>query len=139
MSKLRADITYNHRFQSNMMINQYIQHIYNDISEQQFISIESQAEASTSNIAQEQDSSRLITMDEESDNELDNENELTDFEGNFDNYLQGWADMLEEEKERFEEENIEEEDFIEDITHPAVDKYAKWELASLFKELALPF
>ena len=64
-------------------------------------------------------------------------------ENEFGNYLQGWAEMLEEETLKFqnEEDEINEvnEITVSDITHPAVDPNAKWDLNSLFKELELPF
>ncbi|CAG8812623.1 9679_t:CDS:1, partial [Racocetra fulgida] len=60
---------------------------------------------------------------------------------NFDNYLQEWLDILEEERQRFEDEDTKEdmdenESPVND-THPAVDNNAKWELATLFKKLEL--
>lgn len=139
MSQLRADITYNHWLQSNSTINKDIY----DIFERQSTfkepepepEPEAEAEASTSNTTQEQDFFETTMVDEHSDEELDN----VSFEGDFSNYLQGWADMLKEEQ-RFEREETEEEaSSIENITHPAIDKHAKWELISLFKELVLPF
>ncbi|CAG8715380.1 19030_t:CDS:2, partial [Gigaspora rosea] len=63
---------------------------------------------------------------------------------NFDNYLQEWLDMLEEKKWRFDKKEVEKYDDNEfdefsanNITHPAIDTNAKWELVFLFKTLDL--
>ncbi|CAG8464166.1 1900_t:CDS:2 [Scutellospora calospora] len=52
-------------------------------------------------------------------------------------------EILEDEKQRFEDEEID-DDYIDNkelsinnITHPAVDTNAKWELVTLFKRLEL--
>ncbi|CAB5199060.1 unnamed protein product [Rhizophagus irregularis] len=80
---------------------------------------------------------------EESDNEEIDLSHLTDLEKEFGNYLQGWAEMLEEETLKFQNEENEinevNEITVSDVTHPAVDTNAKWDLNSLFKELELPF
>jgi len=50
--------------------------------------------------------------------------------------------MLEQETLRFQDENDNEmEEFVEinNITHPAIDSDAKWNLNSIFKELEFPF
>ncbi|CAG8735688.1 18656_t:CDS:2, partial [Dentiscutata erythropus] len=44
-----------------------------------------------------------------------------------------WADMLEEERKHFEEEDIE-EGYMDDelsLTHPAIDTNAKWDLLAV--------
>ncbi|RGB41574.1 hypothetical protein C1646_752003 [Rhizophagus diaphanus] len=80
---------------------------------------------------------------EESDNEEIDLSHLTDLKKEFGNYLQGWAEMLEEETLKFqnEEDEINEvnEIIVSNITYPAVDTNAKWNLNSLFKELELLF
>ncbi|CAG8777792.1 19686_t:CDS:1, partial [Racocetra persica] len=66
---------------------------------------------------------------ESSDKESDSES--VDIEDNFDSYLQEWLNMLKDEKQRFENKDIddeymnEEEHFINDNTHPAVDTNVK--------------
>ncbi|CAG8725283.1 16940_t:CDS:2 [Dentiscutata erythropus] len=71
-------------------------------------------------------------LDDEADNKHMNVED-------FDDYLQEWVEMLEEERQRFEGENIEDEEelSLDDIAHPAIDTNAKWELATLFKKLDL--
>ncbi|CAG8506813.1 8729_t:CDS:2, partial [Scutellospora calospora] len=155
MSKLHADITYNHRKQPDLAIDQM--HTYNDIFEQQSTDIDpveqtnieistlvSENKLSFSEDVEIEESSENVEMeeiDEFSDEEFDNE--LTDDEENFDTFLQEWLNMLEEERLRFEEEYMEgeyvdEDEFsINNIVHPAIDANAKWELATLFKELEL--
>ena len=68
---------------------------------------------------------------------------MSNIEEDFGSYLQGWTDLLEEERQRFIREDIEENEneeiLIENMVHPAVDTNAKWKLISLFKELVLPF
>ena len=67
------------------------------------------------------------------------DNQLSNTQEDFRNYLQGWTDMLEQERQRFINEDIgediEEEILIENIDHPAVNAKQN----SLFKELVLPF
>ena len=52
--------------------------------------------------------------------------------------------MLEEETLKFQNDEIDEieelnEITVNDVIHPAIDPNAKWNLNSLFKELELPF
>ena len=137
MSKLRADITYSHRLQSNISLPT-VQTIISEVESFKHNKI-TQEETENEN-TNSSDNSQII------ENELNEETEVfVDSEEDFGNYLQGWADMLEEEKKGFDNENFEEisenDVFLEleNITHPAIDINAKWELASLFKELDLPF
>ncbi|CAG8837098.1 9821_t:CDS:2, partial [Gigaspora margarita] len=64
----------------------------------------------------------------------DNE-ELSISEEDFGEYLQGWAELLEEEQDNEDRVNIED---LDDIVHPALDKDAKWQLENLFVTLELP-
>ena len=61
-------------------------------------------------------------------------------ENEFNEYLQNWATMLEDERISIFDENINENNTIDNVIHPAVDLNTKWKLATLFKnELNLPF
>ncbi|GET62807.1 ribonuclease H-like domain-containing protein [Rhizophagus irregularis DAOM 181602=DAOM 197198] len=67
---------------------------------------------------------------------------ITPLKNEFGDYLQKWAEMLEEEANKNEEYETDELDiFIETnkITHPVIDSDAKWKLKSIFKELEFPF
>src|SRR6266540_2136269 len=122
MSKLRADITYNHCLHNDSLFTEPTIDI-NDTN---------QDSDNLNNLVEEEDPSF-----EESDKEAD-ESQL---ENEFAEYLQDWVEMLEE------EENAEFNDFdendnstLENITHPAVDVNAKWALENLFKDnINLPF
>ena len=124
MSKLRADITWNHCVNSNSSITTSL-NIITDV--------EDQINDPNENPENEEE--------EEEDN---NDDDSTNLEKEFGNYLQGWAEMLEEETLKFQNDEIDEieelnEITVNDVIHPAIDPNAKWNLDSLFKELELPF
>ncbi|CAB4388178.1 unnamed protein product [Rhizophagus irregularis] len=81
----------------------------------------------------------LVIIEEEEGEEKEKEKDL---EKEFNNYLQGWSEMLEEETYEFGE-NENENDImqitVDDILYPAIDPNAKWNLSSLFKELEFLF
>ncbi len=142
MSKLRADITYSHQLQTNISLPN-AQTIISDVNFSRYNEIEEEILTNTKNNENLQETTTPLNDQIE---ELDEETEIiTNLEEEFRIYLQGWADILEEEKKAFnnkefdeiEEENISLE--LEDIIHPAINTNAKWELVSLFKELDLPF
>ena len=123
MSKLRADITWNHRVNSNSSITTP----FNIITD-----VENQINDPNENPENEE---------KEEDN---NNDDSTNLEKEFGNYLQGWAEMLEKETLKFQNDEIDEieelnEMTVNDIIHLAIDPNAKWNLNSLFKELELPF
>src|SRR6266487_4487616 len=127
MSKLRADITWNHRVNSNSPISTPL-NIITDIEDQ-------------TNDDENLDENHNENTEKK---EEDDEEDLANLEKEFGNYLQGWAEMLEEETLRFQNDEDNEFDelneiIVNDITHPAIDPNAKWNLDSLFKELELSF
>ena len=135
MSRLRADITWKHRININSSIPTPFS-IINDIEESNYINIEKNVEENVENIEENLEEENI---ESEEDEEEANTSEL---EKEFGNYLQGWAEMLEQETLRFQDENDNEmEEFVEtnNIIHPAIDSDAKWNLNSIFKELAFPF
>ncbi|CAG8591356.1 5527_t:CDS:1, partial [Racocetra fulgida] len=77
-------------------------------------------------------------MEESSDDKFESENVSKE---NFNNYLQEWSDILEEERQQFEEDTEREyannDKFAINNTHPAIDVNAKWKLSTLFKQLEL--
>ena len=124
MSKLRADITWKHRINSNLPVSTPIK-IINDIEEED--------NENDDNIEIEENIEKNLEEEEEDENLADLEEELGD-------YLQGWSEMLEEETYEFEEnENEIVHIEINNILHPAIDSNAKWKLDSLFKKLQFPF
>lgn len=130
MSKLRADITWNHRVNSNSPILtplNIIPDIENQINDDENLD-ENPDENPNEN-----------PENQEEDQEEDEEEDLANLEKEFGNYLQGWTEMLEEETFRFQNDEDNEIDEITDITHPAIDPNAKWNLDSLFKKLELSF
>src|SRR5437763_15323816 len=129
MSKLRADITWKHRVNSNSPISTPI-NIITDIEDQ--INDEENLDENPNE------------NPEENPEDEEEEEDLANLEKEFGNYLQGWAEMLEEETLRFQNDEDNEFDelneiIVNDITHPAIDPNAKWNLDSLFKELELSF
>ena len=126
MSKLRADITYSYYlFASKITL---------DIDK----SLNNQVRNDNLDDLIEENHKDLIEDNETLIEELDNENDELNLENEFYEYLQDWADMLEEEyimNDEFDENNV-----IDDIEHPATNTNAKWELITLFKnDLKLPF
>ena len=133
MSKLRADITWNRRVNSNSSISNPI-NIITDIEKDQM----NDDENFKKNIENIED----FILNEELD--IDDESDSIGLENEFNNYLYGWTEILEEENFRFQNEDNEIDDFemddlIDDIIHPAIDPNAKWNLESLFKDLELHF
>src|SRR5688572_17671876 len=124
MSKLRADITYSHRLNSNITSNFTI------------LETNSILDANRKNNIADTDTDTDILMVE--DNEIiteedsDDETDQINIGDEFGEYLQGWTDMLKEE-ELANNEDDSEENTVDSITHPAVDTNAKWTLGTLFK------
>jgi|SRR5436305_5126473 len=137
MSKLRADITWKHRVNSNINISLPLK-ILEDINEdniEENLNDYNEAEKNAEN-------EKNLNNEEKEDDEEDEEEEedLTNLEGELGNYLQGWAEMLEEESLKFQNEEFETNELnVDSITHPAINSNAKWQLESLFKELEFPF
>jgi hypothetical protein len=133
MSKLRADITWNRRVNSNSSISNPI-NIITDIEKDQM--------NDDKNFKKNIENIEDFILNEELD--IDDESDSIGLENEFNNYLHGWTEMLEEENFRFQNEDNEIDDFeiddlIDDIIHPAIDPNAKWNLESLFKDLELHF
>src|SRR5947207_9219100 len=130
MSKLRADITWKHRNNFNSSVTPIT--IINDVNnskKNEEINLEIQEE-------------NLKNENETEENEVEENDNVINSEEEFDNYLQGWAEILEQETLKFQDENDNEmEEFVEtnNIIHPAIDSDAKWNLNSIFKELEFPF
>ncbi|RGB23016.1 hypothetical protein C1646_775138 [Rhizophagus diaphanus] len=104
MSKLRAEITYGHQFHNNPL------------------SIEPTLDINNAN---EIDINQYFN----NINEDDSDDEITEpwLENDFGEYLQGWAGMLEKEKNAELNKETEEQSNtqIDDVTHPANDTSAK--------------
>src|SRR3954453_3047776 len=112
MSKLRADITWKHRINSNLPVPIPIS-IINDIEE----------DSKNDNI----EIKKNIEKDEEENlEEKDKDDDLADLEDEFSDYLQGWSEMLEEENSTFQNDNYETDEFdlfvnTKNIVHLAID------------------
>ncbi|PKY32840.1 hypothetical protein RhiirB3_493158 [Rhizophagus irregularis] len=139
MSKLRADITYSHRLHNNPTSIEPTLDI-DDTNKTDVNQNPSSLENSKDNdpVGILEDSSEPIGEDS------DEETTELPLENDFGEYLQGWAEMLEEEENvGFDEESSEENDIsLDDVTHPANDTNAKWPLAILFNNdisIGLPF
>ena len=115
MSKLRADITYSHHLNNFNITSDFTNINITDIS----------MEKNDELLVEKNDE---ILIEEDSDDETDQ----IDIGNEFDEYLQGWTDMLKEEELANNDDDS--DDIVDDITHPAVDKNAKWILGTLFKK-----
>src|SRR4051794_19320451 len=132
MSKLRAEITYSHRLNSNEPINL-------DTNESLFNQDRENDTGVLINTLEENEEIFEIPI-EETEEDLDDENNQLNLENEFDEYLQDWINMLNEE-EFANSDNFDESDIINNNNiHPANDTNAKWKLTTLFKNnLELPF
>jgi len=148
MSKLRADITYSHRLNSNIT-SEF--NISDDINIDELFTNKENNRTDTANNSKEKNNEILIEEDEEEnddDDDEDNETDQINIENEFGEYLQGWADMLKEEELANYEDDLNDEDnssddeniIVNNIIHPAIDTNAKWILETLLKDnLNLPF
>ncbi|CAI2194474.1 4267_t:CDS:2, partial [Funneliformis geosporum] len=110
ISQLRADITYKHHLNNNSSQSTFFEPILLD-----------------KDITNDE---AAILIEEEHDkihDESDNEAEFQ-LENEFNEYLQNWAEMLEEERISIFDENFDENNTIDNIIHPAIDFNAKWKL-----------
>ncbi|PKB97549.1 hypothetical protein RhiirA5_461256 [Rhizophagus irregularis] len=141
MSKLRAEITYGHRLHNNPPSIEPTLDINNanetDIN-QHFNNING-----SENVRDNSPAANLETNSEPIEDDSDDEITEPRLENDFGEYLQGWAEMLEEEKNAELDEETEEQSNtqIGDVTHPANDTSAKWDLLTLFNniDVNLPF
>jgi len=148
MSKLRADITYSHRLNSNIT-SEF--NISDDINIDELFTNKENNRTDTANNSKEKNNEILIEEEEEEnddDDDEDNETDQINIENEFGEYLQGWADMLKEEELANYEDDLNDEDnssddeniIVNNIIHPAIDTNAKWILETLLKDnLNLPF
>jgi hypothetical protein len=154
MSKLRADITYSHRIHDNQMsvepnhnnddddnTNKVHDDGNDDENDDDGADTNQDSNNRLNNLEGGEGSNPAVNLEADSeplDDDEDDEN--TEFESKFGEYLQGWAEMLNE-----EDNNDDDDDFdisLNDITHPAIDSNAKWELEFLFNKninVDLPF
>uniref|UniRef100_U9U2W3 Uncharacterized protein n=1 Tax=Rhizophagus irregularis (strain DAOM 181602 / DAOM 197198 / MUCL 43194) TaxID=747089 RepID=U9U2W3_RHIID len=141
MSKLRAEITYGHRLHNNPpSIEQTLD--INNVNEtdinQHFNNING-----SENVRDNSPAANFETNSEPIEDDSDDEITEPRLENDFGEYLQGWAEMLEEEKNAELDEETEEQSNtqIGDVTHPANDTSAKWDLLTLFNniDVNLPF
>ncbi|PKK62159.1 hypothetical protein RhiirC2_717911 [Rhizophagus irregularis] len=139
MSKLRADITYSHRLYNNpTSIEPTL-----DIDDTN----KTDVNQNPSSLENSKDNDPVGILEDSSDpigEDSDEETTELPLENDFGEYLQGWAEMLEEEENvGFDEESSEENNIsLDDVTHPANDTNAKWPLAILFNNdisTGLPF
>ncbi|GBB84310.1 hypothetical protein RclHR1_10920005 [Rhizophagus clarus] len=86
----------------------------------------------------------LPTEENNSEESDDEANEAGEPENKFGEYLQGWVEEKNAESNEDSDEDNDSTDNntanIHDVTHPAIDVNAKWELKTLFKDnINLPF
>src|SRR6185369_2019149 len=148
MSRLRVDITYSRRLYSNSSTITITSDELSSITMPNENTRSSNTESQNNDFddADAGEVNDITSMEEEDyDNEADNEITNEDsgdeiepqvgfLESDFNEYLQGWAEMLEEERQGTLEEGnelYEDEITLDHINHPAVDVNAKWELKTL--------
>jgi len=141
MSKLRADILYDHHLHNSSSMAVLVEDEDFHQNEEVF-KFFNESELSEDLVSmKEKDKS-----DDESDDQTiqeDSDDESDFLEVEFNDYLQGWAEMLEEEEKAILEEENEEllNNYIttgmDDFIHPI---NCKWKLGTLFKkDLKFPF
>ncbi|RHZ78897.1 hypothetical protein Glove_155g143 [Diversispora epigaea] len=153
MSKLRADITYNHRLQkkvpettvqtavSEIELSKHYEteeQILIDENEQNNKQDNTEISSQGSHISENINEEETEDIDSE-DIDLENINLDDSSEDDFANYLHEWMGMLDEEKKGIDELERIDNDETENINHLAIDLNAKWELSTLFIKLDFPF
>lgn len=140
MSKLRADITYSHRLHNNSMsVDRTITLNIDNANET------NQNSGNLNGLENSRDNDPVVNLEadpEQVEEGSDDENTESQLENAFGEYLQGWADMLEEEENAEIPDNEKSDTPLDDITHPANDADAKWGLLTLFDysiNINLPF
>ncbi|CAG8657340.1 2874_t:CDS:2 [Gigaspora margarita] len=157
MSKLRANITYQHRREPDNLFFTFFNtaSTYDNTTTQTMHNNTAITQTTHSNTASTQmthDNTTTNTNIESSDKtqnkHLDEDNKDEDNEecdlpyiskAKFGEYLQEWVEMLDEEKEADIIEDQDDYVELDDIIHPANDENAKWKLSGLFCSLELPF
>ena len=149
MSKLRAAITWEHRRKLNSVelsppgfLEDIEDQNQTNINNEENQELEETEEIQESNeIEQESEDFGDLTLNEDCDN--DESPDSSSLEADFGQFLDVWVEILVKKTEEFTD--IEEEENnkmfsseIGNITHPAVDSNAKWDLDTLFNELELP-
>ncbi len=131
MSKLRADITWNNRSKSDSLpipLNNEIDNHKNDIDN------------NNKNMKEAENIENVFSKEELEEDDLVNLEDSNNLEEEFGKYLEGWAEILEDEIfSNFDNDDDDKIVSVNDIIHPAIDPDAKWNLRSLFKELEMPF
>ncbi|CAB4422701.1 unnamed protein product [Rhizophagus irregularis] len=143
MSKLRADITYGHRLHNNPILIEPTLDI-DDANETDT----NQNPGNLNGLENNRGNDPAVNLETnpkpiEVDYDSDDKAFEPQLENDFGDYLQGWTEMLkEEENAEIDEVDEESNTSLDDITHPANDTSAKWELITLFNnniDVSLPF
>ena len=131
MSKLRADITQNNRSKSSSSptpLNNEIDNYKNDIDN------------NNENMKEAENVKNVFSKEELEEDDLVNLEDSNNLEEEFGKYLEGQAEMLEDEIfSDFDNNDDDEIVSVNDIIHSAIDPDAKWDLELLFKELKMSF
>ncbi|KAF0525055.1 hypothetical protein F8M41_014793 [Gigaspora margarita] len=137
MSKLRAEIKWSHRKESNSEL--LAPSFQESIQNQQEVTNEKNNE--TSNETEPETESRL---EPETESRLEPELEIIENEDNIinENFNDEEVEISANETEELADIDEEEDEIfslpVGDIIHPAVDSNTKWDLITLFNELPLP-
>ncbi|CAB4374853.1 unnamed protein product [Rhizophagus irregularis] len=133
MSKLRADIIYGHHLHNNPILIEPTLNI-DDANETDT----NQNPGNLNGLENNRGNDPAVNLETnpkpiEVDYDSDDEAFEPQLENNFSEYLQGLTEMLkEEENAEIDEVDEESNTSLDDITHPANDTSAKWELITLF-------
>ncbi len=131
MSKLRADITWNNHSKSDSpptSLNNEIDNHKNDIDN------------NNENMKEAENVENVFLKKELEKDDLINLENSNNLEEEFGKYLEGWAEILEDEIfSDFDNDDDDKIISVNDIIHPAIDPDTKWDLGSLFKELKMSF
>ncbi|CAG8811623.1 44872_t:CDS:1, partial [Gigaspora margarita] len=154
MSKLHADITYQHCCEPDDFFSTF----FNTVSTHDNTSMHDNVHSNTTS-TQMMHNNTTLTQTIHSNTNIDSLNKTQNehlgadnkdkdneecnlpyiSEAEFGEYLQEWVEILDEEKEA--DIIKDQDDYIEldDITHLAIDENTKWKLSGLFCSLKLPF
>ncbi|CAB5180931.1 unnamed protein product [Rhizophagus irregularis] len=133
MSKLRADITYGYRLHNNPILIEPTLDI-DDANETDT----NQNPGNLNGLENNRSNDLAVNLETnfkpiEVDYDSDDKAFEPQLENAFGEYLQGWMEMLkEEENAEIDEVDEKSNTSLDDITHPANDTSAKWELITLF-------
>ncbi|CAG8599577.1 7933_t:CDS:2, partial [Cetraspora pellucida] len=139
MSKLRADITYQHRRESGNLFSVSLSTTSTQTTHSNVIKPSNMKTLDIINSDNINSSDKIANEIQNESSNKNNDEEAEDNEG-CDSYIsEAEFEMLDEEEETSITQDKDDTVELDDSIHPAIDENAKWKLSSLFDLLDLPF